>query len=636
MIHQTHFPVYLTDTVRNWHVDLDDDDSFYLGDELYRRSRNSERFGRTINMTGEDPNGDRRDASIITYLGSPVPETNSAFTVTLTGGDDLLPDLAVHTHVRSALEDYIGMLGNDEGSFVVDTVWIETFREGLEPRLVLGFLINHADDPENYTDVNEHIFGLEDAPGSVIHPSAIIGQSTDAHRQSTSLNDMCRELEGLTGRTIALHSQSTRLNIQPIDMRYMLKHFPDAYHILAGGCFVGGEAWSHGASLHESNYNGIEWFGTRAAGPATMAGRSIVGTPDMQYRIREATQGGGRQCMLTPSASQYPNYPYEQVNAMAAYFCTPHIATLRNAGGFPYAVIFQDFAIIPAVPYHDSDELIEDMRNVLVAKMATALAGGATAETTEAMRERVERYRRELIERRERERIEAEERQRAADFDAIMRFAQEEQTTILRNTQVELDRSITQIETTRRILVGYVREREELTQKLEGVRRAAANNDLAETQALYMRVLESPKIKRIIAQHGHITAHTHHLLVQDDRTRVYHSLGECSIVINTADGNITYDTSERISGVWNRQRAPHVNGDGHACGGTFDQMAVELAAARDWPSLIFAAIAFLETANTLDGAGAYVYKFPVCEEPDEHGYPAYDDEFDPHERVYNP
>lgn len=635
MIYQESFPVYLSRTVNDWIVTDGDDGGheFEIGAHLSDRGRNGSRISTIHALDGVTVNRERSSGSMTAYFTMPVRETGGICNLLIDAPDHLLPDVAIHEHARIMLEGYIDNLTGGLDDFSVETVWTEAQRPGLESRLVLGFIVNHVADPEEPEDIDPHLFGY--GPGSIIHPSAMLGQADFAHRTSTAIDSALIALHEGIDRTIAVHSQpGGRLAITPLSMRYMLTHFPDAYHVVVAGTLTGSEPWSHGNSLHQTNHEAVEWFGTRTSGPSTMHDCSIVGTPGMGDQLIAASHRGNRPMMYTQTMSSYPDYPTEQTDAMAAYFNTPHIATLRNAGGFPYAVLFADFAIIPAVPHYECDELIDDMHSVLIPEMIAVL-GGDSANTDELRQRLEERRAQREAERLEQQRLE-EERIREAERQELLAFIERERTAAARTAAREFDLANEQVESVKRSLFTAIRRRDECSiQKIayEQAEREGTNRDL---RAVYDRLEESPRIQSIRASRNTLIAVTETILMQDDRTGVYHSLGECEIHIDTGSGSITYYTSQTIDGCWYNQRAAHVNGNGVACGGDFDLMQVTLTTARDWPSLIYACIAFLESANTEDSAGQYVYKFPICYNPENFGYPAYPDGFDPDENRYDP
>lgn len=113
-----------------------------------------------------------------------------------------------------------------------------------------------------------------------------------------------------------------------------------------------------------------------------------------------------------------------------------------------------------------------------------------------------------------------------------------------------------------------------------------------------------------------ICVYTSVLLCKDSRTNKIHEVGEFRIEIDptgqTNSGGVRfYNITRKVNASSSRMNAPHVYSDGHACLGNAESSIVEMVKRRQIVELIQYLIAFLETANTEDSAGAYINKWPL-------------------------
>ena len=137
-------------------------------------------------------------------------------------------------------------------------------------------------------------------------------------------------------------------------------------------------------------------------------------------------------------------------------------------------------------------------------------------------------------------------------------------------------------------------------------------------------VVAMPQIRHVFIKDGRVNIFTRPIIVEDDRTKKKHEIGEFHIRLNMLLD--TYDTNESIiiknlkypltGGHSAIQEAPHIFSGGHMCHGNLANTVIECYANRDLYGLISAVIIFLESANTADYAGQFISKWPeVKEEP---------------------
>lgn len=123
---------------------------------------------------------------------------------------------------------------------------------------------------------------------------------------------------------------------------------------------------------------------------------------------------------------------------------------------------------------------------------------------------------------------------------------------------------------------------------------------------------------------------TRTLYAKDDRSRAWHELGEYEVSVNMSprqdhDPAVRFiNLTRQIDGYSNDMQHPHVWSGGDACEGNFVEVQTDLLLNRDWLSLVQMSIAFLESVNVNDPAGASVYRWPFVQDPASVGLPAYE------------
>lgn len=127
------------------------------------------------------------------------------------------------------------------------------------------------------------------------------------------------------------------------------------------------------------------------------------------------------------------------------------------------------------------------------------------------------------------------------------------------------------------------------------------------------------KITKIDILQNKISVFTSVLLCKDERTKKIHEIGEFRIDIDptgqTGSGGIRFhNLTRKVNGSSSNMNAPHVYNDGHACLGNAEPTIVELIRRKQFVELVQYLIAFIETANISDSAGAYINKWPEVSE----------------------
>jgi hypothetical protein len=123
------------------------------------------------------------------------------------------------------------------------------------------------------------------------------------------------------------------------------------------------------------------------------------------------------------------------------------------------------------------------------------------------------------------------------------------------------------------------------------------------------------KIKKIEISENKIIASTSLILCKDRRTNKVHEIGEFILEVDptgsSGNGGVRfYNLTRKVNGNGQNMNGPHIYSDGHACLGNAEPTIVELIRRRAFVELFQYLIAFLETANVEDAAGAHINKWP--------------------------
>ena len=108
---------------------------------------------------------------------------------------------------------------------------------------------------------------------------------------------------------------------------------------------------------------------------------------------------------------------------------------------------------------------------------------------------------------------------------------------------------------------------------------------------------------------------TSELRCQHPIDRNIHSIGAFKITlalgIHTSDYVMWKNLTRRVNGCSTSMHAPHVWSDGHACLGNMTGVFQGLLARGDYYAAVDMAIKFIESVNITDGAGKYLFQWPI-------------------------
>jgi len=156
-----------------------------------------------------------------------------------------------------------------------------------------------------------------------------------------------------------------------------------------------------------------------------------------------------------------------------------------------------------------------------------------------------------------------------------------------------------------------VTEEVSLLNKLNLLKNDRANYSLmVETE--FAQFLKMDQIKDVYWRGTALCFRTRELCATDPRTGHLHSIGEFTIVLDSTSGQPRwFNTTRRVHGMREKQMAPHVWADGLACLGSVSGVLPRLLATRKYYACALVCLAFIESVNVDDGAGAHIHKWPI-------------------------
>lgn len=180
----------------------------------------------------------------------------------------------------------------------------------------------------------------------------------------------------------------------------------------------------------------------------------------------------------------------------------------------------------------------------------------------------------------------------------------------LAQLQRELEQINKQIEDYQTGIVKYIRQYRQTESMIQGLESnyAFKNERYAEE---FDKILTIPQVKSIMVDEHNLNIFTYGLYCPDEGT--IYDIGEFRIEIPyTGKGNVRWhNLTRQIQAYEGRScQAPHVFTDGSACLGTLKEAMPELIANCEYFALTTLAINFIESVNTSDSAGKYIYRWP--------------------------
>ena len=144
---------------------------------------------------------------------------------------------------------------------------------------------------------------------------------------------------------------------------------------------------------------------------------------------------------------------------------------------------------------------------------------------------------------------------------------------------------------------------------------AALKNGVSEEDAKYAQEFDklfTDKIKKVTCTGNTISAFTNVLFCEDPRTRKLHEIGEFRITLDINTGRVLWNNlTRKVDAYESSMHAPHIFKSGEACMGYLSEVLPELIANYEFAAVISLTIQFVESCNTDDPAGYFVFLWPI-------------------------
>jgi len=123
------------------------------------------------------------------------------------------------------------------------------------------------------------------------------------------------------------------------------------------------------------------------------------------------------------------------------------------------------------------------------------------------------------------------------------------------------------------------------------------------------------KVKNVSWRGTKLVVRTDTLYCRHPKTKKLHLIGDFDIVMDQETSSIYYyNRTHLIDGMHNKMNGPHLFPDGRPCLGNMSAVIPVLIANYEWGAAISQAIAFVESVNLEDAAGAKLGNWPVVDE----------------------
>lgn len=188
-----------------------------------------------------------------------------------------------------------------------------------------------------------------------------------------------------------------------------------------------------------------------------------------------------------------------------------------------------------------------------------------------------------------------------------------------------------------RELAGQIRAQEAELARLKHTRQqpaqAITNAPVADVEdkirdLQQLGIIKNLNLSGLEQPEPYLTYNTNVIFSQDDRTDLWHEIGDFSIQLFPLRANVLYQNLKRQVSAWtNQMQAPHIKNDGTQCTGNWGEMIHTMLDNMDIPGMVLMSVEFPQHSNTdpNDAAGRWVHRWPVVTDPVAVGLPAYDE-----------
>jgi hypothetical protein len=165
-------------------------------------------------------------------------------------------------------------------------------------------------------------------------------------------------------------------------------------------------------------------------------------------------------------------------------------------------------------------------------------------------------------------------------------------------------------------LIASIRDGKRIEGSIPSLR-DMANKDDEKYGSEFDKLLSLPLVEEVEVSPTKVKVYTDTLYCVDSRTRKKHEIGKFRIELPIAEAGAVvrwFNLTRQVNGVRTNMNAPHIYSDGNACLGNTSEVFPSLLAAYEFSAAAQIAIAFAQSANVEDLAGAYINRWPIVED----------------------
>ncbi len=186
----------------------------------------------------------------------------------------------------------------------------------------------------------------------------------------------------------------------------------------------------------------------------------------------------------------------------------------------------------------------------------------------------------------------------------------------IRNIKAQLDESTNHVNNYTEKLTQAIRTRDGHLADLPRAKEAV-DMQKADFEKNFEQLCNFADVKDVQVFPDRLEIFTDTLYCVDPRSKLNHEIGKFKIRINARgrDGSIRwYNLDRSIKGYESRMQAPHVFPNGTPCLGSLEGVIPQYLAVYDFATLTQLAIAFIQSVNINDSAGAHIKRWPIAKE----------------------
>jgi hypothetical protein len=184
-------------------------------------------------------------------------------------------------------------------------------------------------------------------------------------------------------------------------------------------------------------------------------------------------------------------------------------------------------------------------------------------------------------------------------------------TARLRDMDTEYKQYDVEVAEAQKVIVDRLRDMRRLQAELSSVD-AYTKNMKAQLAKEFDNLFKISHVKNVKFRGNKLTVSTDIICCVHPKTNKEHEVGAFDIVVDTITSQLLFfNKTRRVDAFKPAMNGPHLFPDGTPCLGSMKEIIPRLVASYEWSAAIQMAIAFVESVNLDDAAGAYIDRWPL-------------------------